>query len=157
MLRKLIGNFRKSMSERVAPRRYAYQVPVIVSFDPLKNSGRKNQAGTILSVRGETKDLSSTGIAFIVPSIRLREYYLVGENRPLDIEMKLPEGKVKMQVVGQRYEQLGDEHTSMTGYMIGAVITQMSDDDRQLYDGFLRLGCKTKVSAGKLELGVDKS
>ena len=156
MLRKLIGNFKKSMSERIAPRRHVYQMPVIISFEPHKNVGRQNTAAN-LSVRGETKDLSSSGIAFIVPSIRLREYYLVGENRTLNVELNLPGGKLKMQVVGMRYEQLGDEHSSATTYMIGAHITQITAGDREIYEEFLRTGIKTKVKAGRLELGIDKS
>lgn len=143
------------MSERVSPRRHNHQMPVIISFDSHKNTAKTNAAK--LSVRGETKDLSNTGIAFIVPSIRLREYYLVGENRPLDVEISLPNGKVKMQIVGQRYEQLGDQHSSLSGYLIGAAITQMQDDDRSVYEEFLRLGNTTKMNAGALKLEIDKS
>lgn len=144
------------MSERVAPRRHAYQMPIIISFEPHKNVGTKN-AAVNLSVRGETKDLSISGIAFIVPSIRLREYYLVGENRALNAELNLPGGKLKLQLVGMRYEQLGDEHSSATSYMIGAHITQITDADREVYEEFLRTGIKMKVKAGRLELGIDKS
>jgi hypothetical protein len=156
MIRKLIGDFRKSMFERGAPRRHDYQMPIIISFEQCKNTGKKDETIN-LSVRGETKDMSKTGIAFIVPSIRLREYYLVGENRTLDVELNLPDGKVKMQVVGQRYEQLSDEHSSTNSYIIGASISEMADDDRSVYEDFLRVGNKTEISAGTLELGTDKS
>lgn len=157
MIRKLIGNFRKSISERAAPRRHNYQLPLSVSFDPNKNLKNKNASVTNLSLRGETKDLSRTGIAFIVPTIRVREYYLVGENRPLDIELSLPHGKLKMQIIGQRYEQINDEHSSATSYLIGASIVQMDEDAREIYEEFLRLGMNTKMNTGKLQLGIDKS
>lgn len=145
------------MTERAAPRRHDYQMPIMISFEPHKNLARKNAATANLSLRGETKDLSRTGIAFVVPSIRLREYYLVGENRPLNAELNLPAGKIKMQIVGQRYEQLGDEHSSTTSYLIGATIAEINDGDREIYEEFLQLGIKTEINHARLELGIDKS
>lgn len=142
------------MSERAAPKRQEYQVPISISFEPHKNV--KTNASVPLSIRGNTKNLSVAGIAFVVPSIRLREYYLVGENRLLDAELNLPDGKVKMQLVGQRYEQLGDEHSSTTCYLIGASIVEMADDDRRIYEDFLRRGGKSEIKAATLELGIDK-
>jgi hypothetical protein len=144
------------MSERAAPRRYDYETPVGISFQSFTSNG-KPDASARLSLRGNTKDLSLNGIAFIVPSIRLREYYLVGENRLLGVEMSLPSGKIKMQVIGRRYEQLGDEHSSTTNYMIGASIEEITDEDRKSYEDFLHAGCKTEVKAGALKLETDKS
>lgn len=157
MIRKLIWNFKKSITERAAPRRYNLQIPIIISFEASKNTGKKNAATTNVSVRGETRDLSSSGVAFIVPSIRLREYYLVGENRTLDIELGLPGGKIKMQIVGRRYEQLNDEHSSTNSYLIGASIVEIADDQRKLYEDFLRAGGKTEMNAATLKLETDKS
>jgi len=156
MIRELIWKFKKSMFERAVPRRYGYETPVSISFQSFTSNGKPN-ASARLSLRGNTKDLSLNGIAFIVPSIRLREYYLVGENRLLDVEMSLPSGKIKMQVVGRRYEQLGDEHSSATSYMVGASIEEITNEDRKIYEDFLQTGCKTTVKAGALKLETDKS
>ena len=144
------------MSERSAPKRYDYESPVSISFQSFTSNGKPNPSAR-LSLRGNTQDLSLNGIAFIVPSIRLREYYLVGENRLLDVEMSLPSGKIKMQVIGRRYEQFGDEHSSTTSYMIGASIEEISDEDRKSYEDFLHTGCKMEVKAGALKLEPDKS
>lgn len=144
------------MSERAAPKRYGYQTPVGISFEPFKATGNTTPAARV-SVRGNTKDLSLNGIAFVVPSIRLREYYLVGENRLLDVELSLPSGKIKMRVVGRRYEQVGDENSSATSYMIGASIEEITDEDRKTYEDFLFTGIKTGVKAGALKLETDKS
>jgi hypothetical protein len=157
MIRKLIWNFKKSISERAAPRRYNLQIPIIISFEAIKNTGKKNAETANLLVRGETKDLSSSGIAFVVPSIRLREYYLVGENRTLDAELGLPGGKLKMKLVGCRYEQLNDEHSSTNSYLIGANIVEMADDERKVYEDFLRSASKTELNAAALKLETDKS
>ncbi len=157
MIRKWIWNFKKSISERAAPKRYNLQIPIIISFEAGKNTGKKNSATANLSVRGETKDLSNSGVSFIVPSIRLKEYYLVGENRTLDAELGLPGGKIKMRIVGQRYEQLNDEHSSTNSYVIGASIVEITDDMRKIYEDFLRSGGKTEINAATLKLEIDKS
>ncbi len=106
-----------------------------------------------LSISGETKDLSKTGIAFIVSSIRLREYYLVGEQRTLNAELDLPNGKITMQIIGQRYEQVG-LHLSETKFLIGATITKISEDARDAYEYFLSHGKKRGKET--FALGIDK-
>ncbi len=106
-----------------------------------------------LVITGETSDLSRTGIAFIVASIRIRENYLVGEGRTLNAELDLPDGKVRMQIVGKRYEQVG-EHISTARFLVGAEITKMNEDDRESYHHFLKFGNKRRRRG--LELGIDK-
>lgn len=106
-----------------------------------------------LVIVGETKDLSRSGVAFIVAAIRIQENYLVGEGRILNAELDLPDGKVQMQIVGQRYEQVG-QHISTARFLVGAKITQMSKENREVYEYFLRYG--NKLKKGSLELGIDK-
>ena len=138
---------------RITSSRRNLQVPISVSFEPESNTGRLNIRREILSIRGETKDLSPTGIGFLVDSIRLKEHYLVGENRVLDAEIDLPNGKVKMKLIGQRYEQIG-KHLSINKYLIGAIIKNMTPLDKEIYDEFLRLGSKAKKSEKKV-LGIE--
>lgn len=109
-----------------------------------------------LSITGETKDLSHSGIAFVVSSIRIKENYLVGEGRTLNAELDLPNGKVTLRIVGQRYEQIG-EHISVSQYLIGAKILFMTEENRETYEHFLRYGKKIKKSSGTLQLGIDES
>jgi hypothetical protein len=68
-------------------------------------------------------------LALIVSAIRIGEYHLMGENRSLDVKLELPNGQIEMQVAPVRYETL-DEHPSETGYLIGAKITEIPDEDR---------------------------
>lgn len=153
MIRKLVSKLNKSITERVVSPRRKYEVPIRVSFEPDKNTGRLQALN--LSISGETKDLSKSGIAFLVSAIRVREYYLVGENRCLNAELDLPNGKVRMQIVGQRYEQVGDEHSSVSKFLIGAKILTMPAADREAYEEFLEFG--KKIRKGKnLQLGIDK-
>lgn len=154
MIRKLISKFNKSLTKRVVSARHDYEVPIKVWFEPDRNTGKLQMPIGHLSISGETKDMSKSGIAFIVSAIRLREYYLVGEGRTLNAELDLPDGKIKMQIVGQRYEQVG-QHISEARFLIGATISKMSSEDREAYEHFLRFGRKRKK--GSLTLGIDKS
>lgn len=154
MIRKLISKFNKSLTKSVVSARYNYEVPIKITLEPDRNTGRLQMPIQHLSISGETKDLSKTGIAFIVSAIRLREYYLVGENRTLNAELDLPNGKVKMQLVGQRYKQIG-EHLSESKFLVGATITKIGDQDREIYEYFLQNGRKRKRKES-FALGIDK-
>jgi hypothetical protein len=154
MLRKLIAKFNRSLTERVVASRHSYEVPIRVWIEPDRATGKLQKSIEHLMISGETKDLSKTGIAFIVPAIRLREYYLVGENRVLTAELDLPGGKVRMQIVGQRYEQVG-QHISESRFLIGAAIQRMTAEERDAYEEFLQYG-KRRGKAKGFELGIDK-
>ncbi|MGI8669757.1 MAG: PilZ domain-containing protein [Aridibacter sp.] len=138
MIRNLISKFTKSVNERVVARRHEYHFPVKISFEPNRNTGNLQKSLNELFIRGETKDLSQSGIAFVVSAIRVREHYLVGDGHTLNAELDLPNGNVKMQIVGQRYEQTG-QHISTTQYLIGAKILEMSDADQEAYNEFLKI------------------
>ena len=154
MLRKLISKFNRSLTERVVAARHNYAVPIKVSIEPDRMTGKLQKSLEHLSVSGETKDLSKTGIAFIVSAIRLREYYLVGENRILNVELDTPEGKIRMKVIGHRYEQVGI-HISESRFLIGASIHKIDEEDRQAYENFLQYG--NRRNAKGLEFGIDKA
>lgn len=144
------------MSERVVPVRYKMQVPVKLWFEPENKTGkaRTPDAAENLFVWGETHDLSRSGIAFVVPSIRLKENYLVGGGRFLVAELDLPNGRAQMQVLGKRYEQVG-EHLSISRYLIGASIENITPENLEIYEYFLKHGKRVKASGG-LEFGIDK-
>ena len=154
MLRKLISKFNRSLTERVVSTRHKHEVPIKVWIEPDRVTGKLQKSLEHLSISGETKDLSKTGVAFIVPAIRLREYYLVGENRVLNAELDLPEGKVRLQIVGHRYEQVG-QHLSESRFLIGASLSRMDAENREIYEQFLQYGDRRKAKG--LELGIDKA
>lgn len=81
------------------------------------------------SMDGHTLDISPTGMALIVPAIRIGEHHLVGENRSLNLKLELPVGPIEMQVTPIRYEALED-HPSETGYLIGVKVVGMAVEDR---------------------------
>jgi len=156
MLRKWIAKFNKSMAERVVSVRHNREVPIKLSFEPSGKTGKLSEPPQVLYITGETKDLSVSGIAFTVSSIRIKENYLVGEGRTLNAELDLPGGKVSMKIVGQRYEPVESEHLSVGKYLVGASILQMTDENREVYEYFLRSG-GVKGNTGSLKFGIDES
>ena len=122
-LREFVGN------RRYAPRRRV-RLPVAVSLveaKPLSPDSAARQP----SLTGRTHDLSATGLAVILPVIRIGGRYLTGNDQQLRIQLELPARTVVFQAVPARYERL-ETDDSQTGYFIGAHITNISDADRAL-------------------------
>lgn len=153
MIRKLISSFNKSVTKQIVAPRREFHIPIKISITPETNTGKLNMPVAEYSIRGETMDLSKSGIAFVVSAIRIKEYYLVGQSRLLNAEIDLPNGKVRMQMVGQRYEQIGI-HSSMSEFLIGANIVKMAAADREVYEDFLRRG-KLAKNGGVLQLSME--
>lgn len=153
MIRKLVSKFSKTINERVVSPRKKYEFPVKIWFEPERMTARLKMPNENLVITGETKDLSKSGIGFIVSAIRINENYLVGGGRVLNAELDLPSGKIQMQIVGMRYEEVG-HHISTARFLVGAKITKMNDDDREAFEYFLRHGNKRKK--GSFALGIDK-
>jgi PilZ domain len=84
----------------------------------------------------QTLDVSTTGLALIVPAIRIGEHYLAGDDRRLHLKLELPSGPVEMKVTTVRYESLEDSKED-SGYLIGARILEMSDGDRASFEKYV--------------------
>jgi hypothetical protein len=140
MIRELITKLNRSLSERMVSSRRNHKAVIKVWFEPDMNiSGRLSADAAPECIFGETADISRTGISFIVPSIRLKEKYLVGQERNLNIEIDLPTGKVFLRAVGRRYEKVG-MHISAERFFVGAQILSLSGPDRERYEDFLTNG-----------------
>jgi hypothetical protein len=123
-LRRFIGNRRHSKRVRV---RLSFTLSLA---DPRVST---NGARRLPTLNGHTLDVSTTGLALVVPAIRIGEHYLAGNDRRLHIKLELPDGPVEMKVATVRYESLDDE----SGYLIGARIIEMSDSDRASFDKYV--------------------
>ena len=130
MLRELASKFSITWVERRTSSRKNFQVPVKVSFAPEKNPHNVTVRPDDSFLAGETTDLSETGIGIVVSAIRIKEKYLVGQDRVLKVELDLAGKKVHMRVMGVRYERVGI-HSSTERYLVGGEIVEMSADDRQ--------------------------
>jgi len=147
MIRKVLSKLSRFSAKRAAPFRRSVQAPIKVSFAPHTTPGIHTSSIDTSFLSGETTDMSRCGIGFIVSAIRIKENYLVGHDRKLIAEIELPNGKVKMTVLGKRYEKVG-LHLSTERFMIGAEIVEMTAHDREVFDNFIKFG-PTKRKAGK--------
>ncbi|CAN5416185.1 hypothetical protein BH10ACI3_BH10ACI3_26220 [soil metagenome] len=156
MIRELINRVNRSLSESMVPSRRRHTAPIKVWFDADTKGELARDAARAACVIGETVDISRSGIAFIVPAIRIKEKYFVGHERPLNIELDLPTGKVSMRVMGRRYEKVG-VHISTERFLVGAHIISLTGADKEAYESFLKKGGRmAKRPAVGLELGIDQ-
>jgi len=123
-LRRFIGNRRHSKRVRT---RLSFRLSL---SDPRAGT---NGARRLPTLDGHTLDVSSTGLALIVPAIRIGEHYLAGADRKLYVKLELPGGPVEMKVVSVRYEDMEDG----SGYLIGARILEISDADRLKFQKYI--------------------
>ena len=133
------------IAERSHSPRRKCEAPIKICFEPLNLAGIHISSAQGVYMSGETVDVSKTGVAFMVSQIRMKENYLVGQERVLNVEIDLPGGKVRMRVVGRRYEREGI-HLSDERYLVGAEIIEMDKPDRDIYNQFLRYGGKRRGS-----------
>jgi hypothetical protein len=155
MIRELITRFNRSLSERMVSARRRHTAPIKVWFDADVNSERAQELARTACILGETVDISRSGIGFLVPSIRLKEKYLVGQDRNLNIEIDLPTGKVHLKAIGRRYEKVGI-HISTERFLVGAQITELEGADKENYETFLKNGNRRlKTAPRELGLGVE--
>ena len=129
-LREFIGNSRR------APRRSAH-VPVRVTAIEIEAMSRVTGGQRSPVASGFTRDISLTGLAFVVPAIHVGGRYLTGEDRKLHIQLALPECEIELDALPVRYERLSTE-TPENGYVIGAHITDIREADRGRFIAYLK-------------------
>src|ERR1044071_7242921 len=126
--RRIVSQLRRFLGNRRHSRRVRVRLSFTLSLsDPRVNT---NGARRLPALDGYTLDISSTGLALIVPAIRIGEHYLAGDERRLYVKLELPRWPVEMKVVTVRYENLEDG----SGYLIGARIQEISDADRKSFE-----------------------
>jgi len=88
------------------------------------------------ALKGHTRDLSAGGLALNLPQVHLDGHYLAAEDREVKLKLELPTGPISMLVIPRRYERLEQAELGCK-YLIGAQITEISDDDRKRYLSFI--------------------
>jgi hypothetical protein len=138
LIRSIASRLREFVGNRRRAPRYKAQLEaglaLILSTPHAKPEGDKK--GRSLKLAGYTRDVSSTGLALVVPSIRIGGQYIMGENRTLEIVLKLPADEVTIKAAPVRYRPLEDDGAN-TGYLIGVQITSMSDEDQARFNAYL--------------------
>ena len=153
MIRELVTKLSGVLQRNTHDIRKKCDAPVRISFEPVRTTGNLHTTMEGLALSGEAADVSKSGIGFIVSSIRIKEFYLVGQDRRLIVELDLPAGRIKFKAIGRRYIRFG-QHLSAEKFFVGAEIVEISGRDKQLYDDYLRFGFKAvKSPSTSLELG----
>lgn len=129
--RRIVSHLRRFIGNRRRSRRVRARLSFTLSLSDPKVP--TNGARRLPTLDGYTLDVSSTGLALIVPAIRIGEHYLAGNDRRLYIKLELPNGPLEMKVATVRYESLEDE----SGYLIGARIIEMSDSARASFEKYV--------------------
>jgi hypothetical protein len=130
LLRTLVSRIREFAGDRRHMARHRLRLEFSVAPEGSKANGRRPQ-----SLKGYTRDVSAKGLGLIVPAIRIGERYLAGENCRLTVTLELPSGPIEVRAIAMRYEPLEDEIDQ--GYLIGARITEMSEEHLKLFKAFL--------------------
>jgi hypothetical protein len=132
--RRIVSRLRRFIGNRRRHKRVQTRLSFTLGLaDTRVNS---NGARRLPTLNGHTLDVSTTGVALIVPAIRIGEHYLAGADRKLHLKLQLPAGPVEMKLATVRYESL-DESQEETGYLIGARIIEMADADRASFDEYV--------------------
>jgi hypothetical protein len=129
--RRIVAQLRRFIGNRRHSRRVRTRLTFTLSLsDPRASTNGSRRLPTL---NGHTLDVSVTGLALIVPAIRIGEHYLAGADRKLYVKLELPGGPVEMKVVSVRYEDMEDG----SGYLIGARILEISDADRTSFEKYI--------------------
>lgn len=138
LIRSIAGRLREFVGNRRVAPRYVTHLEVGLALNvslPGTNAGAQANDSP-LRLAGYTRDISASGLALIVPSIRVGGQYVTGEKRRLRIMLKLPTGPIEIYATPVRYSPL-DEDGVDTGYLVGVQIVSMSDEDRALFNTYL--------------------
>lgn len=155
MIRDALLRVTKTIAEFRASARKKYRVPARVWFEPQNEFLNFKSPNLGIFLIGRTRDLSATGVSFNVPAIRIKEDYLVGQDRILNMELDLAGRKVRMKLIGRRYESIESDATD-DKYVVGAEIIEIREEDRRTYEHFLNHGNKIiKSMAASMEFGMD--
>lgn len=89
---------------------------------------REARRASAKPLAGYTRNISETGLALFVPSLRLGDHYLNVVGRQLRIMLKLPTGTVRVHATLLRCTRL-DGQDGVGGYLLSACISEMNDSE----------------------------
>jgi hypothetical protein len=103
---------------------------------------------TTAKLVGSTRNISESGLAIVLSSLRIESRLITDEGCTLRIVLDIyPKGLVEMEAVAVRSESLKEDEKD-AGYLIGVCITNISDSDRTRYLEYLEgLNPQTGIQA----------
>jgi c-di-GMP-binding flagellar brake protein YcgR len=133
--RRMVSQLRRFIGNRRRAKRAEARLTFTLSLEDSRASG--NGFRRLPPLQGHTLDLSTTGIALVVPAIRIGGHYLAGNERRLYLKLDLPDGPAELTLISVRYESL-EEDPEEIGYVIGARIEEINVGDRDRFHEYVR-------------------
>lgn len=99
------------------------------------------------AMSGYLRDISKTGLALVVPSIRFGNCFLLSGHDPLRVIVELPNRALNIQVEPVRYYRFEEEEQNDRRYLIGARIMEMTDSDREHLAQYIQQTRKSKAAS----------
>lgn len=134
LVRSVVSKFSRFVADRRGAPRVSVRLPFSLSVQATSGNGSRERL-----LEGYTSDASASGLGLIVHTVRVDSYYIFVDGRPRKLVLRLPKGPVTMSVLPVRSERLGE---SGDGYVIGARITAIGEEDRRRYLEYLLSGLK---------------
>lgn len=134
-LRNALSRVREFVGKQSRATRHPVKVGVRISLAkdaPTNSVSRAPQA-----LVGYTNDLSLSGIAFIVPAIRIGSNYIAGDASALRVTLELPSMTLRFNAVPVRYHQLETRDDADKKYLIGARITEIDEETSKRLKDYL--------------------
>lgn len=142
-LRSMIVKLRGAVGLH-SPRRLA-RLPVSISLAVKASSGRPHHAS-----ESYTCDLSSTGLSFMLSSTCVGDRHIFSDGGVvLRVMLELPGGPVELDALPVRYDLMSEREHHL-GYLVGARIVAMRDDDRNRYGEFLHSPISHPATASQI-------
>ena len=133
LLRSIVARVRGYVADRRRAPRFRLRVPCSVA--PFAPGGAGMRRAPQLT--GHTRDLSASGLALILPAVRIGGHYLTGADTKLRVVLELANGPLELVATPVHYDQLGAEGEEQ-GYLIGLRIAEMSAAARARYEAQLK-------------------
>jgi hypothetical protein len=137
LIRSVVSRMRLYVNDRRQSPRFRVRLLFTISIRRTTNGNGLNKRKKVL--HGHTRDISSSGLALLVPQAHLDGHHLAAAGGNLEVNLELPGGSISMIVGPRRYEQLEKSELGCT-YLIGARIINIEDDDRTRYLSFISEG-----------------
>jgi hypothetical protein len=161
MLITLVKKVHRSVSDFLFLGNRKVSLPISITVKPNKGEAIRNlETGKLICVeparvlKTKTFKIGREKLSFIVPQIRFDNANLAGEGRILEIDLELPNGRAKIEAVGEYYERFG-RRTSLAEYLIEAKIVYLNPQAEEIYKNYLRHGRKVeKNDAGSFVFGI---
>lgn len=128
LMSSIVERTSKLLGTYIHARRHDMRLPLSVSLLDAKTMTISEPYSTAMT--GYLRDISKTGLALVVPSIRFGNRFLLSGHDPLRVIVELPDGTINIQVAPVRYDRVHEEQGERQ-YLIGARIMEITNSDRE--------------------------